>query len=203
MRKKTKLIVTICSMLLVLSAMIVGVYAASTLTLSATATINFSATNVECQIIGRVVGASSVADADYDAKVLYNTSTPLTTWTIGALNLNYNTTTYIEIGVLNTHDSIKFTVVATGSQTSAADNVTYTYKQAAIIASPPTTLTATNLTSYHGGTLTAKTYNTISSGNVAAGKAFYFEVGISASDWANSISGSAFTLSITIDNPDD
>lgn len=125
MRKKTKIMVTAVAMVLVLSAMVVGVWAASTQNQGFTARVSFTATDITCEVFGQVFGTTETTQPSWNDSVSPTDSTETPGGTLTWDLTNSGTTTLIPADTIGTNPSIRFCFAIRNLVTSATGTKIY------------------------------------------------------------------------------
>lgn len=214
MKHSFKIMTTLVAMCTIMAVMVVGIWAATSQTTNVTASVTFTAQDVDVQFVGKIMGsATQTTDwaQNVDASRVNLTSV---SWDIGDLSFDASTKVPIRIGIairnngVDTNPYCKTTVTAslpTGVTMtyeqlggSTASPTSMTYSRSEFIPSLVNTLTADSnckATASSGATLPA--YNPTSSA-LTTGKVYYFEIVFTLTNWDNDVEPFAIAFGMNV-----
>ena len=214
MKHSFKIMTTLIAMCTIMAVMVVGIWAATSQTTNVTASLTFTAQDVDVQFVGRILGSATPTQdwaQNIDANRVNSTTV---SWNLGNLTFDASTKTPIKVGIamrnngVNTNPYCKTTVTASiptvvtmtyeqlGGSTASPTSTTYSSSE--FIPSLVNTLTADSnckATASSGATLPA--YNPTSSA-LTTGKVYYFEIVFTLTNWDNDVEPFAIAFGMNV-----
>ena len=213
MKHSFKIMTTLIAMCTIMAVMVVGIWAATSQTTEVTASLTFTAQDVDVQLVGRIMG-SATPTVDW-SKDIESNRVNLTTisWNIGSLSFDASTRAPIRVGVairnngVNTNPYCETTVSA-----SLPTGVTMTYNQSGGSSASPVSRTysaeefdpsiISSLSSSAAATASSGTtlpaYNPATS-SLTNGKVYYYEIVFTLTNWDSDITPFAIAFGMNIE----
>lgn len=128
MKFKAKIIISICSMFIMVFAMTVGIFAVTDKNLTINANVGFKATEVDLYFTGSTYGNKG-DDVTYTKDVPYSTITESFSWTIGAVAFDALEKNEFVVGVAVRNRGENPVTIVKVNEATALSNTVVTYRE--------------------------------------------------------------------------
>lgn len=212
MKHSFKIMTTVVAMCTIMAVMMIGIWAATSQTSNVTATLSFTATDVDVQFLGRVTGSATPAN-DWVQNIESNKVESTTvSWNIGTLSFDSTTKSPIKVGIAMRNNGVETKPYCiTSVSTTLPAGVTMTYKQTGGTTAAPysTTYSSSEFVPSVLTVLSANAASTASSGTtlpyynpttsaLTTGKVYYYEIVFTLTSWDSDVAPFAIAFGMNV-----